>query len=632
MSFASLRVRLLVAAAISIILALALAAAGLAWLFERHVERWIDSGLEVELNQLVGGLRRSPTGQIEIGKMPSDPRFEQPLSGLYWQVAIEPSGPVLRSRSLWDFQLALPDAKVDDALHQSRLPGPGGSTLYVLQRHVELPETLGGGTAKAAVALNAGELRAAVWRFTGALTPFLILVGALLVAAAWIQVSIGLRPLSAMRNTLIAIRTGERRRLGSGYPDEVQPLAREIDSLLDARDAQLEKARARAADLAHGLKTPLQVLSGEAERLRTRGAVDIAGDIESIAEDMQRHIERHLTRTRLAPPSEDVSTNLRDIAERVARVVERTPAGARLTWSNTVPADLTARIDPDDLAEALGNLIENATRHARSKVMISGASERDMAALTIFMTGRAFLNRAARRHCVAELGSMRQALAAASVLPSLPTSLILAVPPSRSTNRIKALASRFAYRGAARGRRVERSKPGFEDAEALLQLPLLRRLLAPFEKRFTGGGGLLGAGVALAGTRQATVVGRRPQARARQEAVFEPVAHQMLQIGIAEVVGLDRAHIFMGEVDARDALVIGRERYRHAESAIERKGVVLALDAKDHVVAGEVDLDHHALCRHVLHQLVGAVFVHHVDAMTDAIGLRHIHGEPDVAA
>ena len=129
MSFASLRVRLLVAAAISIILALALAAAGLAWLFERHVERWIDSGLEVELNQLVGGLRRSPTGQIEIGKMPSDPRFEQPLSGLYWQVAIEPSGPVLRSRSLWDFQLALPDAKVDDALHQSRLPGPGGSTL-----------------------------------------------------------------------------------------------------------------------------------------------------------------------------------------------------------------------------------------------------------------------------------------------------------------------------------------------------------------------------------------------------------------------------------------------------------------------------------------------------------------------
>ena len=387
MSFASLRVRLLIAAAISIALALILAAAGLAWLFQRHVERWIDAGLEVELNQLVGGLRRSPDGRIEIGRMPPDPLFEQPLSGRYWQLLVGPDGPVFRSRSLWDFQLALPDAKIDDAIHKSRVPGPGGTRLYALQRHISLPQTLGGGTASAAVAIDASELRAAVWRFTGALTPFLFLVGALLVAAAWIQVNVGLRPLGAMRHALIAIRTGERRRLGMGYPDEVQPLAREIDTLLDARDAQLEKARSRASDLAHGLKTPLQVLSGEAARLKTRGEEDIAGDIESITEDMQRHIERHLTRARLAPPTEDISTNLRDVAERVAGVVERTPAGERLSWSITVPPHLTARIDPDDLAEALGNLIDNATRHARSKITISGASEGGVVTLTVFDDG-----------------------------------------------------------------------------------------------------------------------------------------------------------------------------------------------------------------------------------------------------
>jgi signal transduction histidine kinase len=52
-----------------------------------------------------------------------------------------------------------------------------------------------------------------------------------------------------------------------------------------------------------------------------------------------------------------------------------------------VPPNLAARIDPDDLAEALGNLIENAARHAHSKVAISGASERDMATLTVFDDG-----------------------------------------------------------------------------------------------------------------------------------------------------------------------------------------------------------------------------------------------------
>lgn len=388
MSFGSLRIRLLLAAAISILVALALAAAGLAWLFERHVERWLDAELEVQLDQLVGGIQLMPSQKIEVVKPPSNPRFEQPLSGLYWQIVMEPDGPVLRSRSLWDFQLTLPEAAVDDVVHHIRVPGPAGSTLYALQRHIRLPARLGGGTSRVAVALDAGELRAAVWRFAGELMPFLLLVGALLIAAAWVQVNFGLRPLIAVRKTLAAIRSGERRRLGLGFPDEVQPLAREIDSLLDAREAQVEKARARAADLAHGLKTSLQVLTGEAERLKARGTIEIANAIEDLATGMQRHIDRHLTRARLAAASHDASANVRDVVARVASVVARTPMGARLSWLNTVPADLYARIDPDDLAEALGNLIENGAQHARSKLTISGKGDDDFAALTVSDDGR----------------------------------------------------------------------------------------------------------------------------------------------------------------------------------------------------------------------------------------------------
>jgi signal transduction histidine kinase len=382
-SFGSLRFRLLLAAAISILVALGLAAAGLAWLFERHVERWLDAELEVQLNQVIAGLKTSPSGTVEIGKEPADPRFGEPLSGLYWQVAVEPGGQVARSRSLWDYQLTLPAIAIDDELHHARLAGPGGSTLYVLQRHVSLPANLGGGTAQAAVALDAGELRGAVWRFAGALIPLLLLVGALLIAASWVQVSVGLKPLDAMRKALGAIGSGEGKRLGSGFPDEVQPLAREIDSLLDAREAEIEKARTRAADLAHGLKTPLQVLSGEATRLKASGSPQIAGSIDTLASRMQRHIHRHLTRARLAPPSEHATANVRAVVESVAGVMQRTPFGARLSWLTTVPSDLQARIDPDDLAEALGNLIENAAQHARSKLAVSAKREGDVAALTV---------------------------------------------------------------------------------------------------------------------------------------------------------------------------------------------------------------------------------------------------------
>jgi signal transduction histidine kinase len=382
-SLGSLRVRLLLAAAISILVALGLAAAGLTWLFERHVERWINSELEVQLNQLIAGIERTPHGEIEVAKPPADSRFAEPLSGLYWQVTIDPDGPVLRSRSLWDHELKLPAVPVDDAVHHARLPGPGGSTLYVLQRHVTLPASVNHATANVAVGLDAAELRAAVWRFARALVPLLALVGALLTAAAWVQVGVGLRPLTRLRQALAAIGSSERRRLGTGFPDEGQPLAQEIDSLLDARDTQVEKARGRAADLAHGLKTRLQVLAGEAQRLKARGEASTASDIEALTASMQRHVDRHLTRARLAPPGEHVSTNVRDVVERVAAVIERTPEGARLAWSRKVPADLYARIDGDDLAEALGNLIENAAEHASTKVAVAGARERDAIVVTV---------------------------------------------------------------------------------------------------------------------------------------------------------------------------------------------------------------------------------------------------------
>ena len=98
----SLKARLLAAGAASILLALAVAGLGLLLLFERHVERRMAAELQAHLRQLVSGLERGPDGSLNVARPPAEPRFEQPLSGLYWQITAEPRGPVLRSRSLWD--------------------------------------------------------------------------------------------------------------------------------------------------------------------------------------------------------------------------------------------------------------------------------------------------------------------------------------------------------------------------------------------------------------------------------------------------------------------------------------------------------------------------------------------------
>lgn len=375
MTFGSLRLRLLLAGAASTIVALALAAYGLTILFERHVERRLAAELAVHLNQITAQLEPSPNDAdaLTLAAQPADPRFDAPLSGLYWQIVHEQKGTVLRSRSLWDAELSLPrEPDVDDAIHEHRIPGPANTELYLLQRRVELPARMGGGTARIAVAWDAAEITKAVRQFAADLTPLLAVIGALLLAAAWVEVSIGLRPLSAVRSRLAAVRSGKDKRLGTEFPDEVRPLAQEIDELIDARDAELARARTRAGDLAHGLRTPLQVMQSEIERLAKDGHTSVALNLSTVTRTMQRTVERELARVRLASPQRDSQAHLASVIEQIVRVVQRTPDGERIDWIVNVPTDLAAAIDRDDLSEAMGNLIENAARHARHSVTISG--------------------------------------------------------------------------------------------------------------------------------------------------------------------------------------------------------------------------------------------------------------------
>jgi signal transduction histidine kinase len=116
-------------------------------------------------------------------------------------------------------------------------------------------------------------------------------------------------------------------------------------------------------------------LNIETERLAAKGETAVAADISALAESMRRHVERELARARRAFPNRDTSASVRAAVERVIRVVERTPDAQRLDLSVDVAEGLAARIDADDLAEALGNLVENAARHARRELSIHARME-----------------------------------------------------------------------------------------------------------------------------------------------------------------------------------------------------------------------------------------------------------------
>lgn len=376
MTARSLRWRLLIAAAAYISTALVISALVLSLLFERHVKAWIDGELNAQLDQLIAGVEKITSGELTLSRTPKDPRFEKALSGLYWQVEFGAEHRVLRSRSLWDFKLTLPrEQQIDQESRHHRVAGPGGQELYLLQKRVELPARLGREQAYFAVAINEAEVQAAVWRFANALIPLLVTLGIMLAAAAWIQVSIGLRPLASIREKISSIKSGAQARLGSEFPDEVRPLASEIDLLLDKRDDEIEVARTRAADLAHGLKTPLQIIFGGIARLKAKGDAELAEDLETAARMMQRHVDRQLARARLQGRRMDAVADVKSVATQVANVLRRSPDGEHLEWLVDVPSGTVAKIHTDDLAEALGCLVENAARYARSQVTITAMKE-----------------------------------------------------------------------------------------------------------------------------------------------------------------------------------------------------------------------------------------------------------------
>lgn len=368
MSLSSLRLRLLAAGTAAVLVSLAVAALGLGLLFERHVRRLAIAELSFDLDQLAAALARGPGGTVVLRRTPTDPRFDQPLSGRYWQVETE--GAVHRSRSLWDGQLALPPPPPDGSPREIEVVGPHSTTLLVQQRALRL----GTRTARAAVAIDLSELRAASRSFMGDAVPYFLLLAAVLIAAGWVQVTVGLRPLARVGSRVAEVRSGAAPRLGQDFPDEVQPLAAEVDALIAAREEETARARARAADLAHGLKTPLQALVGEADRLRAAGAAPAADGLDEIASAMGRHIDRELARARIALASPGVACDPALVATRLLGVLRRTGAGERLAWQTEFAPGLRLRIDADDLTEALGAVLENAARHARSAVTVTAAA------------------------------------------------------------------------------------------------------------------------------------------------------------------------------------------------------------------------------------------------------------------
>ena len=200
-----------------------------------------------------------------------------------------------------------------------------------------------------------------------------LVVVAVCLFAGFRYVRSGLAPLAQLRSRLADVHAGREPRVSGRYPSEVQPLVEDLNALLAHRDAAVQRALAKAGDLAHGLKTPLAVLAHEAERARTAGQIEIADSLDAQVDAMRRQIEYHLAHARAAASGATPGAQARLLGslERLARTLQRLHASRGISLSLNVEPSLAVRAQPEDLEEMLGNLLDNAYKWGHGRVDVS---------------------------------------------------------------------------------------------------------------------------------------------------------------------------------------------------------------------------------------------------------------------
>jgi signal transduction histidine kinase len=348
----------------------------LSTIYRHTAEANFDERLSVYLHALVADIATSgEDSRSEPGQL-GEPQFELALSGWYWQITrLDVPKPEIRSsRSLFAAKLPrLADSGVPAGIGGARrgyVKGPDDRVLRMLERVIDTGDQ---GIYLVQVAARTDQIEAQIARFElDLIVTFSVLALALVVSSA-AQLRYGLKPLWQLQEGVAAIRRGEAEKIEGDFPQDLAPLAGELNLLIGANREIVERARTQVGNLAHALKTPLSVIVNEA-------AVDpgpLAVKVEEQAAIMRDQVSYYLNRARAAVRARTIGgvTEVAPAVEGLVRTFEKIYSERAIEFSVLMPRTVRFQGERQDFEEMVGNLVDNAGKWAHQRVTISIAPE-----------------------------------------------------------------------------------------------------------------------------------------------------------------------------------------------------------------------------------------------------------------
>lgn len=365
----SIRRRLSVGLALSLVGVFVLLGLGVSFSFRLLTEDYILSRLEHDTESLLAAVTVIPANPAPVlSDKRVDAVYEKPFSGHYY--VIESDGHELRSRSLWDQTLQVRNVAVGESV-KLRLLGPRQQLLLVRVSAYRKA----GRVLNIAVAEDLTPIRHEVREFQARYIAFGLAVMVLLLLLQWRILTRGLRPLNTTCSEIGELERGMRDQLSENVPTEIQPVVHKVNHLLTIMQQRLIRSRNAMGNLAHALKTPLTLLGQIADRDANFHSVEQAAAARDLVERIRSLTERELKRARMAGAYRAVA--LLDVGEELqalAGVLRQLYSERGVQIVLQIPPGLKLAADREDFHELFGNLLDNACKWARARVRLLAES------------------------------------------------------------------------------------------------------------------------------------------------------------------------------------------------------------------------------------------------------------------
>ena len=361
----SLTNRIVLLSGIWVIMALVGTGAVLLNFYRDHIASHYDAHVMMHMEEMVAAASLSESLELVLAYPPSDPRYHVEYSGWYWEI-IHRGRVLASSPSLGGATIDLSGIRAADHAGTRILDGPNGSPLRV--QTMRIPAGVPGEQLLLVASAPMLGIQDDVIDVAEHMAVAFSVLGIGLLLAVVLQIRIALKPIRDISERIGEIHQGKANTVEGEFPRGLQPLVDELNNLMDHNSVLLRRARNQLGDLAHSIKNPLTVINNEARSMSTERGPLILKQTADIASS----VDHHLSRARAFGTTNVLGSRVRikPVAEDLVFALKRIYKDRDLDFDLSGLGDCAVRCEAQDLEEMLGNLMDNACKWSKGRVIV----------------------------------------------------------------------------------------------------------------------------------------------------------------------------------------------------------------------------------------------------------------------